>query len=83
MFHITLFSIDGGVIAMIDETLLSQEGAVTRRARVSGSEIAFVRAVGLETRATFFTHAGMMMLVVVFKTGFTVDAKVTATQKSR
>ena len=83
MFHIGLFSIDGGVIAMIDETPFSQEGAVTGRARVSGSGIAFVRAVGLETRGTFFTQAGVMMIVVVFKTGFTVDAKVIATQKSR
>ena len=50
---------------------------------MSGSGIAFVRAVGVETRRTFFSLAGVMMLVVVFKTGFTVDAKVTATQKSR
>ena len=58
MFGVGFFSIDGGVIAMIVETLFSQEGAVTRRARVSGDGIAFVRAVGVETRGTILTLQG-------------------------
>jgi len=82
MFGVGFFPVDSGVSEMIGEALFSQEDAMTGGARVSGGGIGFVRAVSLETSVTFLALARVMTMIILIEGGFTVEAKVVASQKA-
>ena len=79
---IGFFPVDGAVSEMIGETVGSQEDAMAGGARVSGSGIAFVGAVGLETSVTFLALARVMLMVVLVIGLFAAEAKVVPSQKA-
>ena len=77
-------SIGGGIDVMIAHTLFSKEGALTSRALVMRDlPWSKVHASRLITCVTFLAFTRVMRVIVVFVTGFTIDAKMNTTQESR
>jgi len=79
---VCFFPVDGGVSEVIGKTLFSLEDAMTGGARVSGSRIGFVGAVGLETSMTFLAFARVIAVIVVVEPLFADEAKVVPSQKT-
>ena len=75
--------VGGRVRAMVGQTLLPEEEPMTTLAgileRLPG---AIVLAPGLETSGTFLAFAGVVIVVIVVKAGFALDAKFILTQET-
>lgn len=78
-------SVGDGVGTMIVQTTFPKEEPMATSAwmfeRIGGSS-SKVLTLGLEASGTFLTNARMVMIIVIFKTGFTFDAKMMGAEKS-
>ena len=76
---VSSFSVGGRIHVMVPQALLTKELAMASRTSVTdllSTTLVINTTLGLTTSVTFLSLAGMMLYVIVIKTGLALDAKV-------